>query len=98
MISWVQYTATIWLRWFLGRYSSIYKCIYLIDISDVKIYLSNYKRTYKRKRPNLLKLKKIYDKAVDPFKQYNDLNLDKNDIDLIKFDLNTTAVKELINF
>jgi hypothetical protein len=74
----------------------------LSDKDIKKIYkLSNkntYKRTYKRKRPNLLKLKKIYDKAVDPFKQYNDLNLDKNDIDLIKFDLNTTAVKELINF
>merc|ERR1711988_1856586 len=33
--------------------------------------------------------KKIYDKAIDPFNQYDDLNLDKSEIDLIKFDLNT---------
>lgn len=74
----------------------------LSDKDLKKIYkLSNknsYKKNYKRKRPNLLKLKKIYDKAIDPFKQYDNLDLDKNEIDLIKFDLNTTAVKELIKF
>mgnify|MGYP003345386419 FL=1 len=59
---------------------------------------NSYKKIYKKKRPNLLKLKKLYDKAIDPFKQYDNLDLDKNDIDLIKFDLNTTAIKELIKF
>ena len=73
----------------------------LSDKDFKKIYkLSNkniYKKTYKKKIPNLLKLKKIYDKAIDPFKQYDNLNLEKNEIELIKFDLNTSAVKELIN-
>lgn len=73
----------------------------LSDKDLKKIYkLSNkniYKKTYKKKIPNLLKLKKIYDKAIDPFKQYDNLNLEKNEIELIKFDLNTSAVKELIN-
>ena len=54
----------------------------LSDKDLKKIYkLSNkniYKKTYKRKRPNLIKLKNLYSKAVDPFKQYDNLNLDKN--------------------
>ena len=59
-----------------------------------------FKSLYKYKKPNILKLKNIYDKAVDSLHEYN---TDNNDLSIednnnIKYQINTDAVKSLITF
>ena len=44
-------------------------------------------------------MKEIYDRAVNPNNEYNNLDgLSQSEINLLKFDLNSTAVKQLISF
>lgn len=66
-----------------------------------KKYKNFYKDTFGYKRPNLLKLKELYDLAVNPCNEYNLLNeyyLSKTEIQQLKFQINTDAVKLLISF
>ena len=59
-----------------------------------------FKNLYKYKKPNLVKLKRIYDIAVDSLKEYNcknnKLSIEENNS--IKFQINSEAVLKLISF
>ena len=64
-----------------------------------KRYKKFYKETFGVKRPNIVKMKQIYDKAVNPNLEYNNLEgFTQSEINMVKFDLNSTAVKNLIVF
>jgi len=64
-----------------------------------KRYKKFYKDTFEIKRPNIVKMKQLYDRAVNPNIEYNNLEgFTSNEINQIKFDLNSTAVKQLILF
>ena len=68
-----------------------------------KKYKSFYKETFGYNRPNLIKLKELYDRAVNPLNEYDylfgDLSAIPNDeIQQIKFQINTDAVRSLISF
>lgn len=55
----------------------------------------NYKEIYGYKRPNILKVKELYDKAVENIIYDNISELSKNEMDIIKFQINTDAVEKL---
>ena len=58
-----------------------------------------FKSIYNYNKPNLYKMKLLYDQAVNPLVEYDDNEeLTKNEIDSIKFQINTCAVKKLLNF
>tara|TARA_X000000950_G_C13907864_1_gene657694 strand:- start:2081 stop:2863 length:783 start_codon:yes stop_codon:yes gene_type:complete len=63
-----------------------------------KKYGDYFKKEFKYKRPNLCKLKTLYDKAVCPYTDFKSNDLTKEEIDIIKFQMNTDAVKDLLNF
>ena len=67
-----------------------------------KKYGSYFKNTYGYKKPNLVKLKTLYDNAVSPCSEYdNNINnniISKEELDIIKFQINSDSVKNLINF
>ncbi len=64
-----------------------------------KRYKIFYKDMFGIKRPNIIKMKHHYDNAVNPNIEYNSLeDLSKDEINQIKFDINSAAVKELIKF
>ena len=64
-----------------------------------KRYKNFYKETFGVKRPNIVKMKQIYDNAVNPNLEYNNLEgFTQSEINMVKFDLNSTAVKYLIVF
>lgn len=71
-----------------------------------KRYKNFYKDTFGYKRPNLVKIKELYDIAVNPCDltelnetlASNNLNLSEYEIQQIKFQINTDAVKSLIHF
>ena len=58
-----------------------------------------YKDTFGYKRPNLVKIKELYDIAVNPCKLpelYNDIS--EAEIEQIRFEINSDSVKSLIAF
>jgi len=64
-----------------------------------KRYKNFYKDTFDYKRPNLVKMKELYDIAVNPCKLpelYNDISEDE--IEQIRFEINSDSVKSLIAF
>ena len=64
-----------------------------------KKYNNYFKDTFGYKRPNLVKLKNLYDLAVNPCNEYINLNnISKEEIDIIKFQINTDAVKNILKF
>ena len=67
-----------------------------------KRYKIYFQEMYGYKRPNLIKFKQIYDKAVDPLKDYNHLvennNITIEELNLLKFNINIDSVKKLISF
>ena len=64
-----------------------------------KRYKKFYRDTFGVKRPNIVKMKQLYDSAVNPNLEYNNLEgFTQAEINMVKFDLNTTAVKNLILF
>lgn len=57
--------------------------------------------TYKYKLPNLIKLKELYDLAVNPLDEYDKIyknNFSNNEINKLKFKTNINAVNKLIKF
>ena len=67
-----------------------------------KKYGNYFKNTYGYKKPNLCKLKLLYDLAVSPCNEY-DNNIDSNiiskeEMDIIKFQINSDNVRKLIYF
>tara|TARA_Y100000813_G_C24146518_1_gene345021 strand:- start:428 stop:1228 length:801 start_codon:yes stop_codon:yes gene_type:complete len=72
-------------------------------INSLSKKFGNYfKNTYGYKKPNLYKLKTIYDLAVSPCNEYdrnlsNDI-ISKEELDIIKFQINSDNVSRLINF
>ena len=64
-----------------------------------KRYKNFYKDTFGIKRPNILKMKELYDRAINPNTEFNNIDgLSLDEIQQIKFDLNSTAVNQLISF
>ena len=59
-----------------------------------------FKSIYGYKRPNLVKMKKIYDRAIDKNDNYDEIlgDIPKHEIEEIKYNVNINAVKELVRF
>lgn len=55
----------------------------------------NFKEIYGYKRPNLIKLKELYDKAVEKVPYDNIDGLSSGELNIIKFHINTDAVEKL---
>lgn len=77
----------------------------ILSDKEIKLIqkLSDRKRfriTYGYRRPNLFKMKKIYERAINKNDNYDEIlgDIPKNEIKEIKYNVNTNAVKELIRF